>query len=238
MQLTKRLQAVADLVTCGSRVADVGCDHAYISIYLAEHNISPAVIAMDINKGPLERAKANIVKYGYDMQIETRLSNGLKRLKPNESDSIIIAGMGGALIADILTEGLEVMHSAKELILQPQSEIHKVRQLLSNQNFLIIRENMLIEDGKYYTMMKAIPANACNNPDEYILSKEEHFYFGKMLLDECHPVLKDYLLWDLGICRGILNELKAEASAKATARRQQINDRIKLINSGLKYYNR
>lgn len=237
MQLTKRLQAVAELVTGGSRVADVGCDHAYISIYLTENNISPSVIAMDINKGPLERAKANIKKYGYDRQIETRLSNGLLMLKPGECDSIVIAGMGGALTADILTESLEVMHSVKELILQPQSELYKVRRLLSEQNFLIVRENMLVEEGKYYTMMKAVPAKACSNPEKYIPTREEHFYFGRLLQEERHPVLKAYLMWDLDICREILRELDAEGSAKAIERREQINERIRLIKSGLDSYN-
>lgn len=237
MQLTKRLQAVADLVTPGSRVADVGCDHAYVSIYLAENNISRSIIAMDVNKGPLEHAKANIAKYGYGDYIEIRLSDGLDKLKPGESNCIIIAGMGGALTVDILSAKPEVMRFASELVLQPQSEIYKVRQFLCSQGFAIIKENMLIEDGKYYTMMKAVPNNSCKDFNAYALRKKEHFYYGRLLLENRSPVLESYLIRDMGICENILKSLEAENTAKAAERKQQIKEKIELIRSGLEYYN-
>ncbi|NLC17896.1 MAG: SAM-dependent methyltransferase [Clostridiales bacterium] len=236
MQLTKRLQAVADFVSSGGRVADVGCDHAYISIYLAENKIARSVIALDINKGPLERAKANIEKYGLDRIIETRLSDGLQRLKPDEADSIVIAGMGGALMVKILSEGHKVMHAAKELILQPQSEIYKVREFIDRQQFTIIAENMVIDEGKYYFVMKAVDAAGCKEPQKYLLSKREHFHFGRLLLEKRHPVLKSYLLWELGICENILQALEKEDSSRTSDRRDEINERIGLIRCGLKYY--
>lgn len=237
MQLSKRLQAVADLVTPGSRVADVGCDHAYISIHLAENNISPSIIAMDINKGPLERAKANINKLGQSNKIETRLSNGMAKLKPGESDCIVIAGMGGALTVNILSESSEVMQAVSELVLQPQSEIYKVRQLLKEQGFLIIMENMVFEDGKYYTMMKAIPESLSHDPYLYTLKDKEHFYYGRLLLENQHPVLKSYLLWDMELCEGIIKALENENTDNASERMKQIKDRIELIRCGLEYYN-
>jgi tRNA (adenine22-N1)-methyltransferase len=238
MQLSKRLQAVADLVTPGSRVADVGCDHAYISIYLAENNISSSIIALDINKGPLDRAKANINKYSFNNRIETRLSNGMAKLKPGESDCIVIAGMGGALTVNILSESLDIMQAASELVLQPQSEIHKVRQLLKEQGFVIVIENMVFEDGKYYTMMKAIPASLSQEPNLYTLKNKEHFYYGRLLLENQHPVLKSYLLWDMELCEGIIKALENENTDNASERMKQIKDRIKLISCGLEYYNR
>lgn len=236
MQLSKRLQAVADLVSPGSRVADVGCDHAYISIYLAENKISSSIIAMDINKGPLERARANIEKFGYSHLISTRLSDGLSKLSPGEADSIVIAGMGGPLMVEILSRGKEIIMAAKELILQPQSEIYKVREFLQESEFIIIEENMVIDEGKYYFVMKAVQAESCTKPDAYRLSKREHFHYGRLLLEGRHPVLKSYLLWDLGICENILNALKDESTARAEAGRQEISDRIELIQCGLNYY--
>lgn len=98
MELSKRLQAVADLVTEGASVADIGTDHGYIPIYLIEHHIAEKVIALDINRGPLERARMHIVGHGLKEKIETRLSDGLEKVLPGEVDTMIAAGMGGGLV--------------------------------------------------------------------------------------------------------------------------------------------
>ena len=104
MELSKRLKAVAELVTPGMRLADVGTDHGYIPIYLTEAGVIPSAIAMDINKGPLERAKEHIREHGLEGKIQTRLSDGLKNLQMNEADCMIAAGMGGGLVIRILSE--------------------------------------------------------------------------------------------------------------------------------------
>ncbi|HWT76018.1 MAG TPA: class I SAM-dependent methyltransferase [Mobilitalea sp.] len=236
MQLSKRLQAVADLVTPGRRVADVGCDHAYTSIYLVKNQISPSSIAMDINQGPIDRAKENIRKYNYSDQIETRKSNGLEKLQIGEADTVLIAGMGGALMIQILSDRMDVLQSVQELILQPQSEIHKVRYFLQEQHFLITKENMMKEDGKYYVMMKALPKINVENKTPYVLSKEEHFHYGRLLLENKNQVLKEFLLWDLSLCEGIQNTLQNGQSENSIQRQKKIQDRINLINLGLGYY--
>ena len=125
MELSKRLYAVASLVTEGASVADIGTDHGYIPIYLMKEGIASKVIALDINKGPLERARLHIVGNGLKGQIETRLSDGLCKVMPGEVDTMIAAGMGGALVIKILTEGKKVVDSLTACILQPQSEIWK-----------------------------------------------------------------------------------------------------------------
>ena len=94
MQLSIRMQAVADMVTPGGRIADIGTDHGYVPIYLVEQNKTDHAIAMDVRKGPLARAGENIVRFGCSDRIETRLSDGLAMLKPGEADTVIIAGMG------------------------------------------------------------------------------------------------------------------------------------------------
>ena len=127
MELSKRLQAVADLVTEGASVADIGTDHGYIPIYLIEHNIAGKVIALDINRGPLERARMHVVGHGLKGKIETRLSDGLEKVLPGEVDTMIAAGMGGGLVIKILTEGYPVVEILDTMILQPQSEIGKVK---------------------------------------------------------------------------------------------------------------
>ncbi|MBR5315862.1 MAG: SAM-dependent methyltransferase, partial [Firmicutes bacterium] len=128
IKLSKRMKAVASMVTPGNVLADVGTDHGYVPISLVQRKRIPRAIAMDINKGPLQRACEHIAEFQLEECIETRLSDGVKKLEVGEVDSILIAGMGGELVIHILTDGMEVCRSAKELILQPQSELEKVRQ--------------------------------------------------------------------------------------------------------------
>ena len=157
MKLSKRMSAVAAMVTPGNVLADIGTDHGYVPISLVQRNKIPKAIAMDINKGPLQRACEHIAMCKLENYIETRLSDGVKELKAGEADSILIAGMGGDLVITIISDGMEVCRSAKELILQPQSELERVRRFLRANKFKIVDEDMIIEDGKYYPMMKAIP---------------------------------------------------------------------------------
>ena len=116
--LSRRLQAVADLVSPGKRVCDVGCDHGYVSIYLIESGRADAVLAMDVNRGPLERARINVEKHGLTGYITLRLSNGLDAYRTGEAQSLVIAGMGGRLMQSILTKDKEKTEDFEELILK------------------------------------------------------------------------------------------------------------------------
>ena len=158
MELSKRLQTVANAVTPGSRVADVGTDHGYVPIYLVERGLCPGAIAMDVNEGPLARAEEHIRAEGLSDRIQTRKSDGLAALAPEETDAVVIAGMGGALMCRILQDASAFLEAGRELILQPQSEWFKVRRLLSASGYRIIQEWFLEEEGKYYVVIKAGPA--------------------------------------------------------------------------------
>ena len=150
------MKAVASMVTTGGILADIGTDHAYVPIALVQRQKIKGAIAMDINEGPLARAQEHIRAARLEEYIQTRLSDGAEALLPNEADSILIAGMGGELILHILTEGESVCSTAKELILQPQSEIHKVREYLRQHQYKIEDEDMVCEEGKYYPMMREL----------------------------------------------------------------------------------
>ena len=216
MQLSQRLSSVASMVTAGNCLADVGTDHGYVPIYLYERNIIPRAIAMDVNKGPLERAALHIAESGMKEAIETRLSDGLTALKPGEADSVVIAGMGGPLIIIILSAHPEVTESLKELILQPQSEISEVRIWLYEQGYEIIEEHMVFEDGKYYPMFKAV-----KNPETEKLTDLEYKY-GKISVLGEPEVLRAYLVREIANKQNILQKLSEETTEKSKVRAVEI----------------
>lgn len=236
MQLSKRLEAVASMVTLGNRVADIGCDHAYITIHLLMNRISPFVVAMDINQGPLDRARANIRKYGVEDKVSIRRSDGIKMLEAGEVDTILIAGMGGRLMTRILSSRLKVVSAAKELVLQPQSEIYFVRKNLKEWGFQIIKEDMLKEDGKYYVVMKVKIDPSTTGNKEYQLIKPEHIYFGRLLLEERNPVLLEHLQSEKVMYKKIYEELLVLPTKQSIQRQTEINELIRLIDKAIGYY--
>lgn len=135
-------------------VADVGCDHGYLSIALLENQRANYVIAMDVNKGPLNKAKENVTAAGFLESCELRLSDGLSKLKSHEADVICICGMGGALIERIIKNGLEVAKSASCLIIEPQSEYFELRKSLMSLGFVIDDEDLTTEENKIYPIIK------------------------------------------------------------------------------------
>lgn len=202
MDLSRRLYTVASAVTPGCRLADVGTDHGYVPIFLMERGLCEHAIAMDINKGPLERAVEHIEKEGLSDKIETRLSDGMMKLQAGEVDSVIIAGMGGDLISRILRAREDLLEEGLELVLQPQSEWFKVRHSLHDMKYQIVKEWFLKEDGKYYTVIKAIPG-------EEFYETESEYAYGSILEEECYPVLEEYLDREIAKKEAIMASLKA-----------------------------
>ncbi|MBP3677141.1 MAG: SAM-dependent methyltransferase, partial [Agathobacter sp.] len=178
--------------------------------------------AMDVNKGPLKRACEHIAEFQLGEFIETRLSDGVKKLEVGEVDSILIAGMGGELVIHILSDGMEVCRNAKELILQPQSELEKVRQFLRENKFKIVDEDMVIEDGKYYPMMKVVPVEEDefwgNIPEEAIRAC---YMYGPMLIKNGNPSLRKFLVRQHKQLEKIYKELEKQPESKKIAKRKQ-----------------
>lgn len=204
IKLSDRLYMSASMVTPGNRVADIGCDHAHTGIWLIKNGIASKVIAMDVRKGPLEKAQQNIKLYGLQNIIETRLSDGLESLSEDEADTVIIAGMGGTLTVEILKKGLKKIAAARELILQPQSDIGMVRHFLRKNGFCVTHEKMCKEDGKFYNSLRAVPCMtveaedvfSCGNPMDNANENLFAVYdeFGELLLKSQDPILKELLL--------------------------------------------
>lgn len=234
--LTKRLQSVADMVTIGNRVCDVGCDHGYVSIYLVQKEIAPKAIAMDVRTGPLSQAQKNIEAFGVGGKVETRLSDGLDKLSFGEADTIIIAGMGGPLMKDIIVRGLDVAKSVTELVLQPQSEIPEFRRFLKNNGFITTAEDMVLEDGKFYPMMKVVPDpdfeffDFSHLDDPFTVDE----LYGPRLVASRNKVLMMYLNAEYRELMEIREQLlrNADSSEKSRERLAEIEERIE-INKGV-----
>lgn len=238
MQLSKRLQAVANLVPKAVCMADVGTDHGYIPIYLVEQGICKRAIAMDVRKGPLARAGEHIEKAQLGAYIQTRLSDGLRELEPLEAQAIVIAGMGGATMMGILEKGKALLDSETLLVLQPQSELEEFRRYLVSEGFCFLAEDMVLEDGKYYPMMQVKKSETAGGRDfdGKGLSQLELRY-GPLLLAQKHPVLKEFLNWQLEQKQKILNRLleKSEGEGRQTGS-SRLETEIAGINQALQRY--
>lgn len=222
MKLSERLETIASLVPKGSIVADIGTDHGYIPIFLVSEGICPSAYAMDVRKGPLERAREHVKEYRLEEQITLRLSDGLKRLNPGEADTIVIAGMGGGLVCRILEEGRHVWENTKRFILSPQSELSFVRAYLEKNGFAILREEMLKEEGKYYVVMEV-------GHGSMELSRACYYEFGKNLIQEKHPVLAEFLEREKNTLTQILESLPEQASESTEKRKKELAEKIQCI---------
>lgn len=154
MGISKRLETIAKYVTPGYRVADIGTDHGYVPIYLLRNQICPHAIAVDLSKGSLAKAEQNIARAGLSDQIECRISDGLTEIQPGEVDSIVISGMGGILIDKILRARMEVVTTAKELVLSPHRNPDLIRSFAKENGFEIISDEKILDKKKMYTIIK------------------------------------------------------------------------------------
>lgn len=240
IKLSKRLRAIADMVTEGYRVADIGTDHGYIPIYLIQSGKIPCALAMDVNQGPLERAKEHIFRMGLEDRIEVRLSDGFSALERDEADSAVVAGMGGALMIRILREGKDRTVDLKELILQPQSEISSVRKEIRRLGFKVRDEEMVKEDGKYYPIMRIVPEEKrCVFSEEQGTGKiNDHILiedmFGPVLLENRHPVLLEWIRRERNICEKILAKLPEDEEV----RRKEVEEKVGFLDRAVSQMNK
>jgi len=231
LKLSNRLMTVISMVTPGHIVADVGTDHGYVPIYLVEEKIAPKAFAMDVNEGPLSIAKSHIEEIGLSAQIETRLSDGVRALKPQEADTVVIAGMGGMLIKKILEEGLETISMLKELVLSPQSDLREVRLFLKDNRISITKEKMIFEDGKYYWVLHCVPQTECVETDVPSIVSER---FGTNLILNRDETLHRFLLEQERKYADILAQMEGRVSDEA--RMDANREELQAIREGLRFF--
>lgn len=184
--MTPRLLAVAGMVKNSAAIADIGTDHAYIPVYLVTKRRAESAIAMDINEGPLTRADENIKRFNLSDKIKTRLSDGLEKLKNNEADTVVIAGMGGILINSIIESHKDRLTSVKKYILQPMTAIEETRKYLAENGFNIVDETLAKEDDKIYTVI-------CAEPGKMKIENEINLLIGEALIKKHDRILPELL---------------------------------------------
>ena len=176
--LSQRLKMVADLVDVNSQVVDIGTDHAYLPAYLLTNKIATKALACDLRKGPLFNAQKTVKKYRLENKLELKLSDGLKEINSEEVDTVIICGMGGNLIVNIISDVLWLKNKKNTLILQPQSHQEDVREFLVQNGFQILKEVSCEDNGKLYSAIKS----------KYIGSITEkpswYYYFGELIYNK------------------------------------------------------
>lgn len=198
--MTPRLLAVADCVTAGSRLADIGTDHAYLPAYLVQKGMIPSALAMDLRVGPLQRAQENIRKYHLEDKIETRLSDGLEKLESGEADEVAIAGMGGILIAEILNAAQRLWEQPIRFILQPMTAAEELRKFLEQNDFCIERETLAEEEHKIYQIFCAVRGTMQVNC-------ESDYYISPLLMEQRHPLVGKLLERKIGEFEKMLSGL-------------------------------
>lgn len=211
MNLSDRLSLVSNMVIACDTACDIGCDHGYVSIDLCRRGVAKKVIACDINKGPLLQADANIAAAGFRDVIETRLSDGLHNVTKEDAPEVVIAaGMGGRLMTKILEEGRHACKSVKQFVLQPQSELFLVRGWLRENGYKIVREDMVLDAGKYYFVMDA----RVGESPVYEPKLQKLFdTYSEYLINTKNPVLKEYLKHGLEVNKTYLSSMDQSKGA-------------------------
>lgn len=226
MELSKRLKSISTYIEKGAKVADIGTDHAYLPIYLVQEDIAEKVIAMDINKGPLEKAGDNIKRYVSQEKVSTRLSNGLDKLESSEADTVVVAGMGGMLVANILRGGQHCLGSMKRLVLQPQSDYAEVRKTIHELGFKIVDEEALMDMDKYYFIM------VCEPGDERYETETEYEY-GKILGHKSSEVYVQFLAHKKSKKEEVIKKLMAHDHQGIEKRQKELEEELNRINEVL-----
>ncbi len=216
MKISKRLKAISDLLTDNINVIDVGCDHALLDIYLFNNKKNINIIASDVKEGPLEQAKKNIEKYGCK-NIKVKLGNGIDTIE-KKTDTIVIAGMGGDTVIDILEKGKDKLENIKSMVISPQSEWMKTRSFITSLGFYIDDEVIIEEKGKYYLIIKFIKGNKNYSKKEleygplFLKNKSKEFIkYYKLLLEDKIKILKKVPIYKIRVrinTKKQINELK------------------------------
>ena len=226
MKLTNRLLRIASLVSKNKRLADIGTDHGYIPVYLLNENKIDFAILADINKGPLENARKEVRRNKLEDKVDLRLGSGIEVLKKDEVDEIIIAGMGGILISDLLEANKEVAHSVDKLILQPMQAQEELREYLLNNGYEILDECLEKEDFRIYEIIVAKYTGKNTVVEDNI-----YYEVGKKLIENNDELLGEFIDNKIKKYNNIINKLGNKESEAVIYKRNLANERIEKLKN-------
>lgn len=218
-ELGERLLCAASMVRCRTKIVDIGTDHAYLPAYLVRKGLADSVLACDIGIMPLENARKTVEGYGLSDKISLRVSDGLKEVSPKEADEITVCGMGGTLMADILSQAPWIKREGMHLILQPMTHSEDVRYWLCKNGFKITEEKHIIDNNRVYCCISA----DFNGSEEEIC--DGYCYFGAL------PVSTDA---GLQFVEGRLSRLETKLNALKNS--QDIKGEIPTLEKIREYY--
>lgn len=226
MKLTDRLLKIASLVSKGKKIADIGTDHGYIPVYLLNKGTIPFAILADVNKGPLENARKEVRHNNLTDKTELRLGSGIEVLKKGEVDEVIIAGMGGILISELLEANKEVAHSVDKLILQPMQAQEELRKYLLSNGYEILDEVLVKEDFRIYEIIESkFTGNNTKVEDDI------YFEVSEKLIKNKDPLLKEFIDKKIYKYNSIVEKLEGKTGEAVEAKRNASKSIIDRLNN-------
>ena len=229
MELSKRLKRIAEHVDKCESVADIGTDHGYIPIYLVKEGICKKAIASDINKGPIEKAKVNVAFEGVSNKVKCLLGPGLNPLKVGEVNGVILAGMGGNLTRDILLADMDKVKKYDFIILQPAQNPEVLREFLYKNDYEIIDEDLIKDEGRFYELFK-VKYN--ENSEKLVFEDELEYEVSPLLREKGHPLFKEFIEEKINKCETILSFIKEDTEA-AKKRKSDLEEKINKLKGML-----
>lgn len=244
ISISNRLHIIAKQVKEGSRIADIGSDHALLPSYLAEQGIITYAVAGELNPGPLQAAKEQVRKLGLQHIIDVRGGNGLEVIKPGEVNTITIAGMGGSLIAEILDNGQDKLQGVERLILQPNVAGDAVRIWLFKHHWHITAETIIEEDGHIYEVICAEQSSQSDAINEqlygdlklqggFTFKKEQLLKFGPLLVRSPQPAFFEKWESEQDKLETILSKLSQSSLPASRLKEQELREEIQTIREVL-----
>ncbi|WP_283736470.1 tRNA (adenine(22)-N(1))-methyltransferase [Clostridium perfringens] len=229
MELSKRLKRIAEHVDKCESVADIGTDHGYIPIYLVKEGICKKAIASDINKGPIEKAKVNVAFEGVSNKVKCLLGPGLNPLKVGEVNGVILAGMGGNLTRDILLADMYKVKKYDFIILQPAQNPEVLREFLYKNDYEIIDEDLIKDEGRFYELFK-VKYN--ENSEKLVFEDGLYYEVSPLLREKNHPLFKEFIEEKINRCETILSFIKEDTEA-AKKRKSDLEEKINKLKGML-----
>ncbi|UUV13755.1 tRNA (adenine(22)-N(1))-methyltransferase [Clostridioides difficile] len=229
MKLTDRLLKIASLVSDGKKIADIGTDHGYIPVYLLKEGKVPFAVLADVNKGPLDNAHKEVIQNNLLDKVDLRLGSGIEILEIGEVEEVIIAGMGGILISELLEAKKEVAHNVEKLILQPMQAQEELRYYLLNNGYEILEEVLVREDFRIYEIIVAKYTGK-----NTIIEDEIYYEVGIKLLENKNSLFNDFIEKKIKTYSSVVNKLEGKNGEAIDKKRKESEVAIKKLENLIK----